>query len=101
MNQITKIIVERGEVKTYHSDEIIDKRDDYQIRYDSFYKGYIDYYVAKEVVSNNTVLFGQLSVFLYVPSAKYLQDENKWKNIVIEEYRKKFGKYQWYVEPAV
>jgi Leu/Phe-tRNA-protein transferase len=84
MKQITKIIISHGNLNVYHSDEVIDKRDEYAIRFDSFFKGYVDHCVKKNDI--NKVLNSQLQCKLYISTFKFNRDSDFWINTVTEAY---------------
>lgn len=99
MKQITKIVVSHGKIKIYHSDEVIDKRDEYAIRFDSFYKGYIDWCINKQCI--NKVLNSQLECTLYVSTFKFNQDRDLWINKVKDAHKYRYGDFEWYREPEL
>ncbi len=94
---MTKIIVKHGEIFIYNSDSIIDKKTHYNITFDSFYKGYVDYYVSKN--SFGKPLEYQLSTYMYISTNKFIENKDYWINMAVENYRKRFKNYYWYKEP--
>lgn len=98
MFKITKIINRNNKIMIHHSNNVIDKRTEYDIQFDSVYKGYIDYYVSKEIVQSKKPQFGQLDCTIYLSTEKFLEDHEKWIEIFKKAYRDRFSNYKWYKE---
>lgn len=98
MKQVTKITNQNRKIQVYHSNEIVDKREEYKIHFDSIYKGYVDYFVPKETVQSNRPVYGQLSVKMYIPTEKFLANPEKWIEAFKQAHREKFGHHKWYAE---
>ena len=98
VNQITKITNRNNRILIHHSDNVVDHRINYDIQFDSVYKGYIDHYVNKEVVQSNKPQYGQLSCVMYLSTEKYTKNPGKWIDMFKDSYREKYGQYKWYEE---
>ncbi|RXZ78121.1 hypothetical protein EBB07_29140 [Paenibacillaceae bacterium] len=98
MRQITKIINDYGKLRILHSDEVIDKNIYYHARFDSFYKGYIDYYVNKNVVQLKEVRHSNLNCILYLSTHVFKKDPDRWIELFRNYYRETYGKFRWYQE---
>jgi hypothetical protein len=101
MINITKIINKNNEIEIHHSNNVIDKRTNYDIQFDSVYKGYTDHYIGKEVVQSKKPQFSQLKCTLYLSTEKYEENPEKWIKIFKESYTEKYGKYKWYKELSI
>lgn len=98
MNKITKITNSNNKIIVYHSDNVIDKRTHYDIQFDSFYKGYVDYYVKKEIVQCKKPQADHLTCVMYLSTNQYKEDPDKWVKIFKDFYSNKYGNYKWYTE---
>ncbi|MCL1696350.1 hypothetical protein [Lysinibacillus sp. BPa_S21] len=101
MKQITKVVVNKGQINIYNSSEIVDKRTHYDIVFNDFYKGYTDYYINKEYVSSNSLLKGQLGYTMYISTSKFNKNKDYWINLLVDTYKSRYGSFKWYREPVI
>ena len=99
MKQITKITVKNGKINILHSDTVLDKRNSYEIQFNSFYLGYVDYYVSKSKI--NKVQKAHLESCLYVSTQKFKNNKQFYIELVVASFREEYSKFNWYREPEL
>lgn len=101
MNQITKILIVNGKINIYHSTKIVDHCWNYDIHFESNWSNHIEYHINKDVVHDPTPISGNMYTKMFVPTNRFNSDSKKYINMAIDDYRKKYGQYKWYVEPKI